>query len=485
MARLVILGAGVAGHTAASFGRKWLGKEHEVVVVSPNTSYNWVPSNIWVGVGKMAPEKVLTALRPIYDRSGVEFRQAKATALHPEGDAIEGRPHVDIEYTEPGKAGVKERIPYDFLINATGPKLNFGATEGLGPDKNSWSVCTAGHAKQAADALAESIERMRRGERQRFLIGTGHGMCTCQGAAIEYLFNLEHVLCQAGVRDHAEIHWLSNEYELGDFGMGGIHIRRGGYISHSKSFTESMMAERGIHWHLRAHTKAVEPGVAHYETLEGTEHELPFDFAMLIPPFAGVGLQAFDHKGEEITKGLFNPGGFMLVDGDYTARPYEQWSPKDWPKTYQSPLYPNIYAAGIAFAPPHPISKPMKTPGGTLIVPTPPRTGMPSAMIGKAVTASIVDSIKHGVTEATHTASMADMGAACVASSGCGWRCGSAVAMAVYPLIPDFERYPRFGRDTDLTFAEIGLAGHWLKYFLHLMFLYKVRQKVGWRLIPE
>jgi sulfide:quinone oxidoreductase len=485
MTRLVILGAGVAGHTAATFAKSWLGKEHEVVVVSPNSQYNWVPSNIWVGVGKMAPERATTPLRPIYDKAGIDFRQAKATALHPEGDTAEGRPYVDVEYTDPARAGTKERIPYDFLINATGPKLNFGATEGLGPDKNSLSVCTFGHAKQAADALAESIERMRRGERQRFLIGTGHGMCTCQGAAIEYLFNLDHVLRENGVRDQAELHWLSNEYELGDFGMGGMHLRNGGYIAHTKGFTESLMAERGVRWHLRAHTKAVEPGLAHYETVEGTEHELPFDFAMLIPPFAGVDLKAYDHKGEEITSRLFNRGGFMLVDGDYTPRPYEEWSARDWPRTYQSPLYPNMYAAGIAFAPPHGMSKPMHSPNGTPIFPTPPRTGMPSASIGKAVAASIVDSIKHGVTEASHTASMADMGAACVASTACGWRCGMAVSMAVYPIVPDFERYPRFGRDTELSFAEIGLAGHWIKYVLHLMFLYKVRRKLGWRLIPE
>lgn len=49
MARVVILGAGISGHTAASFLRKWLGKNDDVVVVSPLSHYNWIPSNIWVG----------------------------------------------------------------------------------------------------------------------------------------------------------------------------------------------------------------------------------------------------------------------------------------------------------------------------------------------------------------------------------------------------------------------------------------------------
>ena len=44
-----------------------------------------------------------------------------------------------------------------------------------------------------------------------------------------------------------------------------------------------------------------------------------------------------------------------------------------------------MYASGIAFAPPHGMSKPMKSPNGTPIFPTPPRTGMPSGVTGKIV----------------------------------------------------------------------------------------------------
>ncbi len=59
MARLVVMGVGVSGHTAATFAKKWLGKEHEVVVVTPNSKWNWIPSNIWVGVGEMKKEDVV------------------------------------------------------------------------------------------------------------------------------------------------------------------------------------------------------------------------------------------------------------------------------------------------------------------------------------------------------------------------------------------------------------------------------------------
>ena len=53
MSKIVVLGAGIAGHTAAAHLRRKLSNEHEVLVVSPNRNYQWVPSNIWVGIGRM------------------------------------------------------------------------------------------------------------------------------------------------------------------------------------------------------------------------------------------------------------------------------------------------------------------------------------------------------------------------------------------------------------------------------------------------
>lgn len=485
MARIVILGAGVSGHTTASFLGKWLGKKHKVSVVSPNKNWNWVPSNIWVGVGDMEPEEVIFELEPVYKKIRVQFKQAKAVSIHPEGNKNTDSGYVTIQLTGQGKEGSTEEIAYDYLVNATGPKLNFSATKGLGPDAGfTESVCTYKHAENASKELAKTIERMKKGRKQKLVIGTGHGLCTCQGAAFEYIFNVEQNIRKAGVRDMAEITWLSNEYQSGDFGMGGMHIRSGGYITNSKVFTESIMAERGIKWLTQAHVSKIEEGNIHYEQLNGTTGKLEFDFSMLIPPFSGVGLKAINKTGKDITDKLFAPNGFMKVDADYTKKPYEDWRATDWPKTYQSPEYKNIFATGIAFAPPHLISKPMQSINGTPINPTPPRTGMPSATIGKAVANSIRDMVK-GAQEPTHTASMAEMGAACVASVSHGFFKGGAAAMTVFPVVPDFEKYPEYGRDTNLTFGEIGLAGHWIKKMLHYMFLHKAKLYPGWRLIPE
>ncbi|MCO5238284.1 MAG: hypothetical protein M9933_18665, partial [Chitinophagaceae bacterium] len=204
----------------------------------------------------------------------------------------------------------------------------------------------------------------------------------------------------------------------------------------------------------------------------------------LIPSFSGHGFKAYDRNGHEITEKLFR--GLMIVDADYTVKPYEEWTVQDWPETYQNPNYPNIFAPGIAFAPPHPISKPRKSPNGTEISPAPPRTGMPSGITAKLVADNIIDAIKTGKMKLKHKGSMGNMGAACIASAGYGITKGSGVSITTFPIVPDYKKYDKTqGRDIKKTFGDIGLAGHWLKLTLHYMFLYKAKMKPFWWLIPE
>ncbi|WP_062135324.1 NAD(P)/FAD-dependent oxidoreductase [Demequina aestuarii] len=486
MARVVVLGAGVSGHTAALYLKKRLGKAHEVVVVSPNAKYNWIPSNIWVGVGRMTADDVVFPLAPIYAKHGITFVQAKAFALWPEGDADDDRPAVEVEFTSAEKAGQTDRLRYDYLVNATGPKLNFGATPGLGPDEgNTVSVCTPAHAEDAQARLQEVISACRNGEDKRVVIGVGHGTCTCEGAAFEYTFNVEHELREAGVRDRVELVYLTNENELGDFGVGGMQFEQNGFRTTSQLWTESLYRERGVTAITGAAVTSIDPGVIHYDQLDGSHNDLPYDFAMLLPPFKGADWKAYDRAGEDITDAVFAPSGFMKVDADYEKRPFEEWSAKDWPRTYQNPTYPNCFAVGIAFAPPHQISRPRATPEGLAVAPSPPRTGMPSGTIGKVVAFSIADMILKGAPAPTHSASMAEMAAACVASAGTGMRSGTAAAMTMSPVVPDWERYPETGRNLKETFGEIGLAGHWVKRLLHTLFIYKAKVKPGWTWIPE
>lgn len=486
MAKVVVLGAGISGHTAALHLRRLLGKEHQIVVVSPNADWNWIPSNIWVGVGRMKKKDVVFPLAPIYKRKKIDFRQARGTVIHPEGSASDPSPFVEIVYTDPAREGQTEEVHYDYLINATGPKLKFEATPGLGPDGgHTVSVCTADHAVVAAEKFNAAVEKLKKGEKQTFVVGMGSGTCTCEGAAFEFTFNVDHELKRAGVRDNAELIYLTNEAEVGDFGVDGMTFKSRGYEQSSKMWAESIFTERGVHAITGAACKDITADTIKYETIDGEEHEVSYDFAMLLPPFSGQGLNAVDRDGNPITE-IFNPANFMKVDGNYTKKPYEEWAAADWPETYEVPQYPNVFAVGIAFAPPHAISKPYTSPNGTVIAPAPPRTGMPSGVIGKTVAETIAERIKNPGSTAAQEASLARLGAACVASAGTGLVAGSAATMTMYPVVPNYQKYPDSGgRNIRLTKGQIGLAGHWVKLMLHYLFIYKAKALPGWSLIPE
>ena len=483
MPKILILGAGVSGHTAAQHAKRLLGKSADITVVSPNSQWNWIPSNIWVGVGRMTAKQVIFPLAPVYKRKGINFAQAKALAIRPQGDELSEQGAVDIEYTGQDKVGQIERLRFDYLINATGPQLRFDLTKGLGPTGNSLSVCTYKHAEETARALRAVIEKLRQGLAQTLVVGMGHGACTCEGAAFEYVFNVDHELRMAGVRENAKVVYLTNEHELGDFGVGGMEFA-GGVTS--EAWMTGLFAEHDIDVITQAHVTEVREKEVAYDTIDGQSLTLSFDFAMLLPPFRGVDLKAFDKAGNDITDQMFAANGFMKVDADYSVKPYEDWRAADWPKTYETPGFANVFGVGIAFAPPHAISKPYKTPAGDPVAPAPPRTGMPAGVQGRAVAETIAERIKSGNSAApAQTASMADMGAACIASIGNGFINGSAATILMSPIIPDKTVFPKTGRDTVITSGEIGLAGHWIKRMLHTLFIYKAKGLPGWSKIPE
>lgn len=484
MAKVVVIGAGVSGHTAISFLRKNLSKEHEVVMVSPNSNYQWVPSNIWIGVGRMTEKNTIFPLTPLYKKKNITFIQAKVTSFHPEGDADINKGFVNAEYVTEDKKGQSIKVDYDYLINATGPKLNFEATEGLMPGTNKTvSVCTYDHALHAWKELDALILRMKKGEHVKILVGTGHAKATCQGAAFEYILNIENELRRHKVRNMATLTWISNEYKLGDFGIDGMIMKKRGKLITSQQIVRSVFDEQRVKYITKAGVYKVEDGVVYYENLDGEKKTETFDFGMLIPSFSGHGFKAYDKNGEDITEKLFK--GFMIVDADYTAKPYEEWSVQDWPETYQNPSYKNIFAPGIAFAPPHTISKPRTSKNGTPIFPAPPRTGMPSGITARIIADNICDMINKGNDKISHLGSMGNMGAACIASTGYGMLRGGGVSITTYPIVPDYKKYPETGRDLKYSIGRAGLAGHWLKLSLHYAFIYKAKMKPFWWLIPE
>lgn len=472
--RIVILGAGFAGHTAALHLAHLVRGEADITVMAPGNRFTWFPSLIWVGTGTMSEDSVAFALAPVYQKIGVNYLDAKATTIDLETRQVTGQT----------RDGTTVNATYDYLVNATGPYLNFAATPGLGPASgNTLSVCSIEHAVATRDRYLSVVRDMEKGATRRLVIGVGHPAATCEGAAFEYLMNVDADLRRRGLRARADLVWLTNEPDLGDFGVSGIEAIKGGAFVTGAGLVRMIIDEAQVRPYVAAGVTKVEAGRIEFEQVGADPQAIEYDFAMLIPQFRGIPLTYIGPEGRDISSEMTNAGGFMRVDADYTAKSFEQYAAADWPGLYQSPLYANVYAAGIAFATPHPISQGKKTASGLMVVATAPRTGMASGIMGRVVAENIADQV-HGLAP-SHRMPMSRMPAACIASMGKSLWSGSAASIIMTPVVRDYATYPDYGRDLSLCEVDIGLSGAWTKRLLHSAFMWKLQARPGWHMIPE
>ncbi|MEO7062949.1 MAG: NAD(P)/FAD-dependent oxidoreductase, partial [Dokdonella sp.] len=83
MARIIVLGAGVGGMSAAYELNASLGTPHKVTVVGDGGQFSFTPSNPWVGIGWRNPADVQIDAAKALGPHGIEFVGVPASAVHP------------------------------------------------------------------------------------------------------------------------------------------------------------------------------------------------------------------------------------------------------------------------------------------------------------------------------------------------------------------------------------------------------------------
>jgi sulfide:quinone oxidoreductase len=367
MARIVILGAGIGGMPCAYEMREALGSEHKITVINATDSFQFVPSNPWLGVGWRSASDITFPIRPSLEKKGIAFIADAATQIDPQQNRITL------------KGG--DTVDYDYLVITTGPKLAFDEVEGAGPDGHTLSVCTVGHAEQAWQ------------DYQTFLQNPGHivigamPFASCFGPAYEYALILDTDLRKRKLRDKVPMTFVTSEPYIGHLGLGGVGDSRG--------MLESELRSRHIKWITNAKVTRVEAGLMFADEVNDAgetirQHELEFNYSMMLPAFKGVDAVA----GVE---GLCNPRGFVLVD-----------------EHQRSPKYPNIYSAGVCIAIPPVEATPVPTGA--------PKTGYMIETMVTAIVRNVRDELQgrepthEGTWNAICLADMGDTGAAFVAS---------------------------------------------------------------------
>ncbi len=87
--RIVVLGAGLGGTIAAYEIREASKGKAEVMVISDQENYWFVPSNPWVAVRWREPEAICVHLPPVMKRKGIDFTAVGAKRVHPKENQVE------------------------------------------------------------------------------------------------------------------------------------------------------------------------------------------------------------------------------------------------------------------------------------------------------------------------------------------------------------------------------------------------------------
>ncbi|MCW7541399.1 FAD-dependent oxidoreductase [Aquabacterium sp. A7-Y] len=303
MAHIVILGAGTGGMPAAYELRALLDRSHRITVVNAVDYFQFVPSNPWVAVGWRERAAITFPIRPHLERKGIEFVAQAVRRVDAAGNQLE---------LEDGSG-----LDYDYLVIATGPKLAFDEVPGAGPGGHTHSICTVDHAEKTFAAYQRFLEQPG-----PVVLGAMAG-ASCYGPAYEFAFILSKDLQRRRLRNKVPITFVTSEPYIGHLGLGGV--------GDSKSMLESELRNSHIKWITNARVSRVEAGRMFVTELdergvERQQHELPFDFSMMLPAFKGVDAIAQ-------VEGLCNPRGFVLVDEHQRSKKYH-----------------NIFAVGVCIA---------------------------------------------------------------------------------------------------------------------------------------
>lgn len=352
---IVVIGTSFAGYTGALELKELLGDRHNITVVANSHDFVFIPSLIWYPFGIRDAKDISFDVRPIYSEHGIKFIEAKVTSFDLDKKLV---------------VSSEGEIPYDYLLIATGPKVDFESIPGLGPKGHSFSICNLDHAEETKHAWERFLK-----DPGPIVIGATQG-AACFGAAYEFLLNVRYQLKKHHLLKEAPLTFVTAEPFLAHFGIGGFGA--------GQKMCEMMFKMYDIEWRTNAMIEEVKADGVQLKGVGGNSGEfLPSKFSMIIPRFLGV-------DAVRNTPGLANANGFIETNDGY-----------------QHTKYPEVYAAGISvFVPPV---------GGTPVACGVPKTGYPSEQMAKIAAKNIAADIEGG----EHvTLPFAEITALCILDTG-------------------------------------------------------------------
>lgn len=255
-ARIVIAGAGAAGLTAAAQLAQRL-EGAQITLVDARKAHFYQPGFTLVAGGIKPASYVVSSTRD-YVPSGVELLEEAVAEIDPEGRKV---------VTATGKP-----VPYDYLIVATGLRLDYAAIEGMDVEQiGNNGLGSIYHSPEKAAATWQAMSKFADSGGVGVFLRPGTEM-KCAGAPLKYTFLTDDHLRRRGNRGKAEIIYNANNKVL--FSVPIVHEK-----------VRMLFEERDIRMNYERTLAAIDLGkrIATFKTAEGPV-ELQYDFINVIPP---------------------------------------------------------------------------------------------------------------------------------------------------------------------------------------------------------
>ncbi len=255
-ARIVIAGAGAAGLTAAAQLAQRL-EGAQITLVDARKAHFYQPGFTLVAGGIKPASYVISSTRD-YVPSGVELLEEAVAEIDPEGRKV---------VTATGKP-----VPYDYLIVATGLRLDYAAIEGMDVEQiGNNGLGSIYHSPEKAAATWQAMSKFADSGGVGVFLRPGTEM-KCAGAPLKYTFLTDDHLRRRGNRGKAEIIYNANNKVL--FSVPIVHEK-----------VRMLFEERDIRMNYERTLAAIDLGkrIATFKTAEGPV-ELQYDFINVIPP---------------------------------------------------------------------------------------------------------------------------------------------------------------------------------------------------------
>ena len=300
-ARIVIVGAGAAGVSLANRLVRAV-EGARITIIDRREEHFYQPGLTLVATGLWRPERVVGHNTDFLPR-GVEWVKARVAEFDPDANAV---------VTDDG-----QRIGYDYLLVATGLKIDFAAIEGMSPgligrEGVGCVYDNPDHASRTWQAISAYAAKGGVGVFTR-----APGGLKCAGAPLKVAMLVEDQMRREGRRDSAQ--FIYTAHNDGLFSQPDVN-----------GFLKENFPERGIaiQWHHRMTGIEPEAKRATFATPDGPVR-IDYDFIHVVPP-----MRAPDPL---FNSPLANIGAQTPED--------RKWLEVDR-HTLRHPRYPNVFGAG-------------------------------------------------------------------------------------------------------------------------------------------